>query len=344
MAQVVERPLWEREAPGSNPGAPIFFMNQQPSFRLNAFNFLHAPSDMERSSAADGVRTEISFPLSTPFPFSSLVLSANFQTAGDGCLLLEAQVCRNGEWSDFYKLGLLSSRFKRSFPPQEDAFGRVETDELRLSAPAETYRIRLKFSGDASLSGLWACGVRAPFAYDAKTASRLPGGSFCADVNPLSQMEQKHPARRRICSPTSVCMALNALGVCTALEPFLQEVFDQTANIYGNWTFNTAAASMRGAQSYVRRFSALEELKDFVTPDSLVVASVAYGKNELSGAPMESTSGHLVLVRGWENGKVLTADPAAATKAGVLRAYDARQFADAWLLNKQGAAYIVRKK
>lgn len=25
MAQVVERPLWEREVPGSSPGAPIFY-------------------------------------------------------------------------------------------------------------------------------------------------------------------------------------------------------------------------------------------------------------------------------------------------------------------------------
>ena len=24
MAQVVERPLWEREVPGSSPGAPIY--------------------------------------------------------------------------------------------------------------------------------------------------------------------------------------------------------------------------------------------------------------------------------------------------------------------------------
>ncbi len=316
----------------------------QPSFRQNAFNVPHTPADIERTDVVDGIKTETSYPVRPAFPFTSLVLSANFCAAEDGCLLLEAQICRNGEWSNFYKLGLLSARFKRSFPAQEDSFGRVETDELQLSSPAEAYRFRIKSSSDVTLAGLWACGVRAPFAYDAKASARLPAGSFCAEVEPLSQMEQAHPDRRRICSPTSLCMALNALGEKVSLETLLGDVFDQTASIYGNWTFNTAAAGNSGCVAYVRRFSALEELKDFVTPDSLTVASISYRKDALNGAPMERTPGHLVLVRGWKEGKILTADPAAATRAGVLRAYDARQFADAWLLNKQGAAYIVRKK
>lgn len=319
-------------------------MNQHSSGRPNAFNIPHTPSDIERAASADGIKTEISFPIRPAFPFSSLVLSANVEAKDDGCLLLEVQVCRGGEWSGFYKLGLLSAQFKRSFPAQEDAFGRVATDELLLSAPADAYRYRLKLSGDIVLNGLWTCGVRAPFAYEAKAASRLPAGSFCAEVPPVSQMEQKHSDKRRICSPASVSMALNALGYSTELIPFLQDVFDQSAAIYGNWTFNAAAAAERGARAFVRRFSALEELKDFVTPDSFVVASISYGKGELDGAPLERTPGHLVLIRGWEKGKILTADPAAASKEAVLRAYNAQQFADAWLLRKRGVAYIVRKK
>ena len=319
-------------------------MTQHPGFRQNVFNLVHAPSDIERSSVDDGIKTETSAVFRPDFSFSSLVLSVNFRASEDGCLLLEAQVCQNGQWSGFYKLGLLSMQFKRSFPPQEDAFGRVETDELRLSAPAEAYRFRLKYAADISLSGLWACGVCVPFAYDAQTASLLPGGAFCKEVKPISQMLQNHAERRRICSPTSLCMALNSLGVDVSLGTVLQSVFDQTVGIYGNWAFNTAAAGSLGMQSYVRRFSSLEELKDFVTPDSLVVASIAYKKGELDGAPMESTPGHLVLVRGWDKDKILAADPAVATEESVLRAYDARQFAQAWLLNKQGAAYIVRRK
>lgn len=319
-------------------------MTQNSCFRQNVFNVAHAPSDIERTSFADGIKTELSAAFYPGFSFSSLVLSANFQVADEGCLLLEAQVCCNGEWSKFYKLGLLAAQFKRSFPPQKDDFGWVETDELRLAKPAEAYRFRLKFSSDISLSGLWACGVRMPFVYEAASASRLPAGAFCKEVSLVSQMQQNHADHRRICSPTSLCMALNALGFSVTLDDLLHDVFDQTAAIYGNWTFNTAAAGMLGAAAYVRRFSALEELKNFVTPDSLVVASISYNEGALEGAPMSSTPGHLVVVRGWENGKILVADPAALKKEDVLRAYDAHQFAAAWLGNKQGAAYIVRIK
>lgn len=319
-------------------------MTQNSFFRQNAFNIQHTPSDIERTSFVDGIKTEISTVIRPSFPFSSLVLSANFQAEQDGCLLLEAQVCRNGEWSKFYKLGLLSAQFKRSFPPQADTFGRVETDELRLAEPAEAYRFCVKFSADISLAGVWACGVRAPFSFSAEGASLLPEGSFCKEVEPVSQMQQNHADRRRICSPTSLCMALHALGYSVSLDALLADVFDQTAAIYGNWTFNTAAAGVLGAESYVRRFSALNELKKFVTPESLVIASIGYADGELNGAPMPQTPGHLVVVHGWENGKILAADPAALTKEDVLRAYDAHQFAKAWLGNKQGAAYIVRRK
>lgn len=319
-------------------------MAQHVMSRLSVFNMLHSPSDTEGESSSDGIKTEVSIPFKTPFPFSSLVLSANYRSVTDGCILFEAQVCCGGKWSGFYKLGLLSGKFKTSFPAQEDAFGRVETDVLSLAKPAEAYRYRLKFYGDAELLLLCAALTRAPFAYDEKTAARLPAGTFEKEISPISQLAQKHPDRRRICSPVSLCMALNALGYQADLKELMQDVFDQTAGIYGNWMFNAAGAGALGAESYVRRFGALSELKEFVAPDSLVVASVAYGRGELAGAAIDQTAGHLVLVRGWEKGKVLVADPAAAKPESVLRAYDAREFANAWLNRKRGAAYVVRKK
>lgn len=312
--------------------------------RQSVFNVLHSPSDTEGEHVSDGIKTEVSLPFKTPFPFSSLVLSANYRSVTDGCILFEAQVCCGGKWSGFYKLGLLSGKFKTSFPPQEDAFGRVETDVLTLFKPAEAYRYRLKFYGDAELFLLCASLTRAPFMYEEKTAVRLPAGAFEKEVHPISQLEQTHPDRRRICSPVSLCMALNALGYQADVKELMRDVFDQTAGIYGNWMFNVASAGALGAEAYVRRFGALGELKDFVTPDSLVLASVAYGRGELAGAAIDHTAGHLVLVRGWKKGKILAADPAAAKQESVLRAYDAREFANAWLSRKQGAAYVVRKK
>ena len=342
MAQVVERPLWEREAPGSSPGAPKFLMHTHS--RACVFNQLHSPEDPAEESFSGEIKSVTSAVFRTPFAFDKLVLSANFRTATDGCLLLEAQVQAGNAWSNFYKLGLLSGKFKTSFPPQKDNFGQVNTDELTLSASAQAYRYRLKFYGDAELLLLASSLVRTPFAYDEKSAVRLPPGTCAIPISPISQLEQDTPHKRRICSPTSVCMALNALGYPVALADLLPRVFDPPADLYGNWIFNCAAAAEWGAEAFFYRFASLAELADFVSPQSLVVASIGFKKDELPGAPLEKTPGHLVLIRGWENHHLLVADPAAPSKDTVLRAYPAAAFARAWLANKQGAAYIVRKK
>lgn len=343
MAQVVERPLWEREVPGSSPGAPILSMPTHLA-RACVFNQFHTVSEPAEESFVGGIKTVTSGVFRTPFPFDKLMLSANFRTATDGCLLVEVQVSVGEKWSEFYKLGLLSGKFKTSFPAQQDTFGHVETDELVLSSPAQAYRYRLKFYGDAELLLLAASIVRAPFAYDEKAAAHLAPEPTVQPVPALSQMEQETPHKRRICSPSSLYMALNSLGYVAPLQQILPRVFDQTADVYGNWLFNIAAAAEFGAQAFFRRFASLAELKEFVTPDSRVIASIAFKKDELPGAPLEKTQGHLVVVRGYEKDKVLVADPAAATADKVLRAYDAVAFARAWLNNKQGAAYVVRRK
>ncbi len=343
MAQVVERPLWEREAPGSSPGAPILIMPTHLT-RASVFNQFHSPSETAEESFAGGIKTVTSSIIRTPFPFNKLVLSANFHTATDGCLLLEVQVCVGEKWSEFYKLGLLSGKFKTSFPSQKDDFGHVETDELILNVAAQAYRYRLKFYGDAELLLLAASIVRSPFSYDEKTAAHLPAVPNEQKVLPISQMEQKTVHKRRICSPTCLCMALQTVGCDITLQQFLPLVYDETTDIYGNWLFNIAASAQCGAVSFFRRFASLEELAEFVTPDSLVIASISFQKDELAGAPLEKTPGHLVLVRGYDKSHVLVADPAAPNKDSVLRAYEAKQFAHVWLNNKQGAAYVVRKR
>ena len=343
MAQVVERPLWEREVPGSSPGAPKCHMHIH-SARACVFNQFHSPRDIAEETFVGDIKTVTSSVFRTPFPFDRLVLSANFATQTDGCLLIEVQVQANNQWSGFYKLGLLSGKFKTSFPSQKDTFGKVDTDELVLSLPATAYRYRLKFYGDAEVLLLAASIVRASFSYDPKWAAQLPALPSIQQVVPMSQMEQDTVHKRRICSPVSLYMALNSIGCVVALQQLLPRVFDQTADIYGNWLFNVAAAAEFGAQAYFRRFTQLAELEPFVSPQSLVIASLAFKKDELPGAPLEKTAGHLVLIRGYRDHKILVADPAAPNITTVLREYDAPAFARAWLFNKQGAAYIVRKK
>jgi hypothetical protein len=94
----------------------------------------------------------------------------------------------------------------------------------------------------------------------------------------------------------------------------------------------------------VTQFKRLSQLDDHVTSDSLVLATIGYGPGELTGAAIPQTAGHLVVVCGWANNMVRVADPAAQNTREVVRFYHAHEFAHAWLMNKGGMAYLVRKK
>ena len=341
MAQVVERPLWEREAPGSSPGAPTFTMNEN---LTSVFNKVHTSADVEKYLEVEHTKAAVSNSLKAPFAFSSLVASANLGTFFDGSVLLEVQVGNGLLWSPFFKLGFVSETFQQSFPGQENAWGRVEIDELILTKPMRYYRLRVRMEGKVPLLSFGVSGVRAPFEYDPEQAALLPPGSFEADVHPISQKEQYTADNPRICSPTSLCMAMNTLGRPIALSQVLQNVYDPAADIFGNWFFNTAYASQQQLDVHFWRFHSLSELPAYCNKNALVIASVAYQEGELPNAAQPQTSGHLLVIRGWKDGKVLVADPAAETAVEVLRAYDAKPFAQAWLKNKQGASYILVKR
>ena len=66
--------------------------------------------------------------------------------------------------------------------------------------------------------------------------------------------------------------------------------------------------------------------------------SIRFQAGELPNSPMPATGGHLVLLRGIDDGTVLVNDP-AAPPGSVERRYDARAFAAAWM-RQRGAAYV----
>ncbi len=341
MAQVVERPLWEREASGSSPDAPNFYRTTRAQ---NVQNIVHIPSRLRAEKTADGHQVLISRRIKAKDPFTSLVPCVNAHFSAGSSLVLEVQVYTQKRWSPFYKIAQLSPNKQSSFPAQEDTFARVAIDELLCKTPAQSYRLRLRLTGKVKVTFLSVSLSSSSFVYTPKTAEKMPTGKRQILVNPISQMEQDSSIRRRICSPVSLCMALNSLGIKVPLTEVLQGVFDATAKIYGNWILNMAYAARKGGQAFVRRFERLDELPRFLTKNSRVIASIAFEENELTDAPIPRTEGHLVVICGWKDNQILVADPAAHTADTVLRAYDARQFARVWLKNKQGMSYIVRKK
>lgn len=313
--------------------------------KLPYLTFFHRPCRGYQLSG-DGKEHIILSPVfETSVSFSSLVLSLDFSAKGQDWLLSEVQICQEGKWSPFYKLALYSQKLNHSFDEQEDDFARVCVDVLQLKKPAQAYRFRLTIEGEAALPRVAVCLTDANAEYD-PCAALPPDGKRELEISPISQMRLSicEKDQIRLCSPTALTMALNVLGIEVDPLQTAESVYDDKAAIYGNWTFNTAYACRMGADAFVTRFQRLSQLKDFLKKDSLVLASIAYNRAELTGAAVKQTAGHLVLICGWQDSKIKVADPAAGETIDVIRYYDAEEFARAWLVRKRGLAYIVRKK
>lgn len=158
------------------------------------------------------------------------------------------------------------------------------------------------------------------------------------------------------CSPTSVAMVLRYFGTGPKKADYgwtkgadgqvdhaARYSYDYRYEGTGNWPFSTAYAGRYGLDAFVTRFVDLRDAEAFVKAGIPVVASVAFGRGELTGAPISSTPGHLLVISGFTaDGRVVVHDPAAPTNASVRRTYQRAQFERAWLGGSGGIVYVMR--
>ncbi len=324
---------------------PDFFMNTVQSV-LPSLTFLHEPGPEYTAQGDSVTRTFLSPQFNTPALFDTLVLSAGYTTLTNGWLLTEVQLLQNKVWSPWVKLAFYSKKLNHSFDAQETDALTLHTDELHAKVPAQAYRFRLTLHGEMEVRYVTVCVTPAHAPAAAEEIAALPRGEKIIKIHPLSQMTLPVPAgeQKRLCSPTSLCMGLQTLGVAADLVEVARGVYDNQAEIFGNWTLNTAYASRQEIFACVTRFHSLQEMADCMEKGCLIAATIAYQAGELTGAAVAQTPGHLVLIAGWKDGKICVADPAARTQQDVMRFYDGKEFARAWLVRKRGAAYIMRKK
>ncbi len=158
------------------------------------------------------------------------------------------------------------------------------------------------------------------------------------------------------CSPTSTSMVMRYFKAgpapsAYAWSPYAESWVDHAARytydeLYdgtGNWPFNTAYASNYGLDSFVTRLSSLRDAEAFIKAGIPLVASIAFSKGKLTGAPISSTPGHLLVITGiTKNGNVIANDPAAPKASTVRRVYTRSQFEKAWLGGSGGVVYVIR--
>jgi hypothetical protein len=156
----------------------------------------------------------------------------------------------------------------------------------------------------------------------------------------LSQKTAPPEIASSICSPTGVAMVLAHWGTSEPWLDVVAECRDPATGMYGVWPLAIAAAARRG------RIGAVEVFADWEAPLAVLargiplVTSIRFARDQLPGAPLEQTGGHLVVVHGAAPDAIDVNDPAAADADTVTRRYPAAAFTAAWL-GYRGAAYIL---
>jgi hypothetical protein len=167
----------------------------------------------------------------------------------------------------------------------------VDTDVWRPSNGATAYRLRVTLhpsrAGDLPAVGRIGAVVAAGAARR-DTSGPLRRTARVLDVPRLSQMTWQDVGGSGWCSPSSVAMVLSHAGTLpptTDIPIAAAEVFDPAYDGTGNWSFNAAWAATLAGHAFVTRLRDLRDAERFVDAGIPLVASVAYPRGALSGAP-----------------------------------------------------------
>lgn len=246
-----------------------------------------------------------------------------------------------GDWSPWVATATIGNA---EFPPLPAAAAPldVDVDVCTAATPLQAVKLRLRVGGPAAESAL-----RCPWLVTLSACDPEPAGAGVAVEAPrrlavpaLTQMTEDPAIARRICSPTSVAMVLAHLGAGDTVARVAADTLHPALDRYGVWPSAIAAAARRGVMGYLLRFPDWASAAWCLSRGMPVIASVRYGPGELRGAPMDETTGHLLVVTGHGDGEVFVNDPAAPGARTVPRRYALGEFTRAWL-DGAGVGYVL---
>jgi Peptidase_C39 like family len=333
----------------------------------------------KRTRSLDGRRYDVgtwtSPWVSESYSFDELIPSWQATTPGDSWIEVQARVRSTsgavGSWDTMARWTSGNRWVKRSTTSgQDDDLARVSADTLQVTDPAGATGWQLKVQilrrtgskAQPSLDRVGAMASRVQARPSGTGASRVGAAAGTVlDVPAYSQMtHQGHYPQwggggEAWCSPTSTAMVLQYYGVNPAAghafapghaDPIVdwtaQQVYDHGYRGTGNWAFNTAYAGTLLRSAYVTRLGDLSAAEPFISAGTPLIVSVAFGRGQLSGAPISATAGHLMVLVGFTaSGDVVVNDPAAPSNASVRRTYARAEFENAWLNGSGGTTYVL---
>lgn len=296
----------------------------------------------------------------TAFPFDTLLPSWNARTPAGTWIEVRVRVRDGGTWTQWFNAGVWASGSetikRRSVNGQRTSRWEVLTDTLqsrgRVFANAYQYHVRLVSNRAKATPFVRSASFTSSDSYRHGASLGLSSDRRAWGMNlPVPARSQMvYPGGGEVwCSPTSLSMVMaywsNRRGVKAWNQPVptvARGTYDHAYRGNGNWPFNVGYASAFGLDGSVGRFGSLVQAEEWIKAGVPVVASLSWFSGQLSGAPIPSTNGHLLVIRGFtREGNVVVNDPAGGSNASVPRVYDRTQFANAWMRGSGGVVYLV---
>jgi hypothetical protein len=275
-------------------------------------------------------------------PARHLVPSFGALARGDASFRFELSVRAGARWSQWVAGASIGPDGFEPMPAREECLA-ADVDEFTTTVPVEAVRLRLHLHGRDGQTLLDAPWLVALSAWDGEAPERVTRASGPAArlaVPALSQMGEAEAIRLLICSPTSVAMVLAYHGRPVEVAALAREIFHPALDRYGVWPAAIHAAGRHGVAGYLLRFPDWESAAWCLARGLPIVASVRYGPGELTDAAIAETTGHLLVLTGWENDVVLVNDPAAPHADAVPRRYRLDELRRVWL-ERAGIGYVL---
>ena len=280
-------------------------------------------------------------------PFDEALPSWNVST--ETPFTVDIRVRSGGStWSPWLRIGDWGLPRRAEDVPTTFDRGRVAVDVLRLVSPME--EVQLSFRPANGAVALDPMEITASIVLTSMaglkssvddTISEPWPATVRLDVPARSQREDGGDIGHRICSPTSVAMALSYHGVDVRTTELATTIRDPHHDIYGNWNRAVQGARAHGVQGRLARLSSWRCVAAVLATGTPIIASIRADEGELHGAPYPSTAGHLLVITGLgPDGAVHVNDPAARTAADVSRTYARQDMTRVWLANG-GVCYLL---
>lgn len=325
-------------------------LDEGTSFEAGAFDGTRLEGDavVLSSTAGDAPGSYTSPVIKLSCPASMIVPSWNIRCEKDQGWLVEVQLKEaEGETSPWLYVEGEGISIKGYRKVTGCPWAKVVIDNIVATKPVTAVRYRVFLHGSGSSPSL------ALFALAFRFSPPDPGSDLDGDL--LKKMvsmnvpfrSQKSEAKEissRICCPTSTSMVLEYLGVNRPTAEIASMLYSREHDLYGIWWRPPQLACQLGLKGWVRLFSTWRDVQHTLSEGQPIIASIAYAKGTLTGAPCPGTKGHIVVITGLtENGDVCVNDPAGASPEKGRVVYNRLEFGKAWF-GHGGAGIIIRKR